>query len=175
MVIYTSVIVPAIRSDGKVCPDFSSFHNLYIYFCCYYYSCSFFSLGENVSTNEVEAVIQKVVKLSDCVVFGVSIQNCDGKAGMAVIADPNQTINMDYLYEECHKRLPIFAIPLFVRITSQIELTGSFKLSKTSLEKDGFDPSKIKDRIYFLDRKMQTYVPMDYQLYEDVQSGRLML
>ncbi|KAJ6219066.1 hypothetical protein RDWZM_004878 [Blomia tropicalis] len=131
--------------------------------------------GENVSTNEVEAVIQKVVKLSDCVVFGVSIQNCDGKAGMAVIADPNQTINMDYLYEECHKRLPIFAIPLFVRITSQIELTGSFKLSKTSLEKDGFDPSKIKDRIYFLDRKMQTYVPMDYQLYEDVQSGRLML
>lgn len=134
-----------------------------------------FHLGENVSTNEVEAVIQKVVKLSDCVVFGVSIQHCEGKAGMAVIADPNQTVDLASLYRELNKRLPVYSIPLFVRITRSIELTGSFKLSKTSLEKDGFDPSRIKDPLYFLDRKLQTYVPMDGALFADISSGRLLI
>ncbi|XP_017486259.1 PREDICTED: long-chain fatty acid transport protein 1-like [Rhagoletis zephyria] len=131
--------------------------------------------GENVSTNEVEAVIQKVVKLSDCVVFGVSIPHCDGKAGMAVIADPNRIVDLSSLFTELTKRLPAYSIPLFVRITSQIELTGSFKLSKTNLEKDGFDINRIKDPLYFLDRKVGTYVLLDASLYEDILSGRLLL
>lgn len=128
-----------------------------------------------MSTNEVEAVIQKVVKLSDCVVFGVSIPHCDGKAGMAVIADPNNTIDLANLYQECNRRLPAFAIPLFVRVTNKIELTGSFKLSKTSLEKEGFDVHKIKDVVYFIDRKKSTYVPLDRHVYEEIQSGKLQL
>lgn len=128
-----------------------------------------------MSTNEVEAVIQKVVKLSDCVVFGVSIPHCDGKAGMAVIADPNRTVDVSSLFVELTKRLPAYSIPLFIRITSQIELTGSFKLSKTILEKDGFNVKQIKDPLYFLDRKIGTYVQFDASLYDDIQSGRLML
>ncbi len=128
-----------------------------------------------MSTNEVEAVIQKVVKLSDCVVFGVSIPHCDGKAGMAVIADPNRIVDLSSLFTELTKRLPAYSIPLFVRITSQIELTGSFKLSKTNLEKDGFDINRIKDPLYFLDRKVGTYVLLDASLYEDILSGRLLL
>lgn len=137
--------------------------------------CLVFILGENVSTNEVEAVIQKVVKLSDCVVFGVSIPHCDGKAGMAVIADPDKTVEMSHLYYECNRRLPAFAMPLFVRITNKIELTGSFKLSKTNLEKESFDVRKIKDTVYFMDRKNETYVPLDGQLYDEIQSGKLLL
>lgn len=128
-----------------------------------------------MSTNEVEAVIQKVVKLSDCVVFGVPIPHCDGKAGMAVIADPNRTVDVSSLFNELTKRLPAYSIPLFIRITSQIELTGSFKLSKTNLEKDGFVVKQIKDPLYFLDRKIGTYVLLDASLYDDIQSGRLML
>ena len=128
-----------------------------------------------MSTNEVEAVMQKVVKLSDCVVFGVSIPNADGKVGMAVIADPEKTINLETLYPELSKRLPQYAIPQFIRITPIIELTGSFKLSKTTLEKDDFNISKINDPLYFLDRKQRSYVPLDATLFDDIQSGRLML
>lgn len=131
--------------------------------------------GENVSTNEVEAVVQKVVKLSDCVVFGVSIPNCDGKAGMAVIADPDNTIEFGSLYKELSQRLPVYAVPQFIRITHKIELTGSFKLSKFTLEKDGYKLEKVKDPIYFLDRKQKTYVPLDETLYEDIKNGRLII
>lgn len=131
--------------------------------------------GENVSTNEVEAVIQKVVKLSDCVVFGVNIPHCDGKAGMAVVADPNRTIELSKLFQELNARLPAFAIPIFVRITNKIELTGSFKLSKTSLEKEGFNPEKVPDPIFFLDRKSSNYVPLTSKLYDEIQHGQMMI
>ncbi|XP_046912360.1 long-chain fatty acid transport protein 4 isoform X1 [Dermatophagoides farinae] len=131
--------------------------------------------GENVSTNEVEAVIQKVVKLSDCVVFGVSIRNCDGKAGMAVIADPNHTVDVENLYYQLEKRLPAYAVPLFIRIAPKIDLTASFKLSKFSLEKDGFNISHIHDPLYYLDRKSKQYIRMDQNVYDDIQNGRIFL
>ena len=177
MAISISAIVPATPSDGKVSYSLSLSLSFSHRFSVFELTDSFYRKGENVSTNEVEAVIQKVVKLSDCVVFGVAIQHCDGKCGMAVIADPNRTIELDTLYRELTKRLPAFAIPLFVRITSKIELTGSFKLSKTNLEKEGFDPKRVSggDPLYFLDRKVGAYVPLDAALYDDIQSGRLML
>ncbi|OTF73398.1 long-chain fatty acid transport protein 4-like protein, partial [Euroglyphus maynei] len=131
--------------------------------------------GENVSTNEVEAVIQKVVKLSDCVVFGVSIRNCDGKAGMAVIADPNQTVNVTNLFLQLEKRLPAYAVPIFIRIAPKIDLTASFKLSKFSLEKDGFNINHIRDPLYYLDRKSKQYILMDQNIYDDIQNGRIFL
>lgn len=134
-----------------------------------------FIQGENVSTNEVEAVIQKVVKLSDCVVFGVSIRNCDGKAGMAVIADPNHTVDVENLYYQLEKRLPAYAVPLFIRIAPKIDLTASFKLSKFSLEKDGFNISHIHDPLYYLDRKSKQYIRMDQNVYDDIQNGRIFL
>ncbi|KAF7495154.1 Long-chain fatty acid transport protein 4 [Sarcoptes scabiei] len=131
--------------------------------------------GENVSTNEVEAVIQKVVQLSDCIVFGVSIPNCDGKAGMAVIADPQQIVDVENLFQKLEKRLPPFAVPLFIRITQKIDLTASFKLSKTSLEKEGYNLLKFSDPIYFLDRKLQKYIPLTQSLYDEIQNGKLLL
>lgn len=151
-------------SDGRVSPiEKDSFSKLII--LLFEYS------GENVSTNEVEAVIQKVVQLSDCVVFGVSIPHCDGKAGMTVIADPDRTIDLKTLYEELFKRLPVYAIPPFVRITNHIELTGSYKLSKTKLEKEGYNINTIKDDVYLLDKKTCCYVKLDKKLYDDIQNG----
>lgn len=91
---------------------------------------------------------------------------------MAVIADPNGTVNVETLYNELQKRLPQFAIPLFIRLTSKIDLTASFKLSKTALEKDGFNVNLVKDPLYFLDKKLQKYVPMNLNLYEEIQNGK---
>ena len=125
-----------------------------------------------MSTTEVEAIVQKVVRLNDCVVFGVSIECCEGKAGMAVIAQPNGTqIDMRQLYAKLSEELPSYAVPLFVRLTPNIELTGSYKLSKHTVEKDGFDPNKITDQLFFLDKQHQNYVPLTPDLYRQIQRG----
>ena len=50
--------------------------------------------GENVSTNEVEGVISKALKLSDVCVYGVEVANTEGKAGMACIVDPEREVSI---------------------------------------------------------------------------------
>ena len=127
-----------------------------------------------MSTTEVEAIIQKVVRLQDCVVFGVGIESSEGKAGMAVIARPNNTsLDMRQLYSKLKEELPSYAVPLFVRLTDRIELTGSYKLSKHTLEKDGFDPNRIADPLYFLDKKSETYITLTPAIYQQIQSGEI--
>ncbi|XP_054159205.1 long-chain fatty acid transport protein 4-like [Oppia nitens] len=132
--------------------------------------------GENVSTTEIEAIIQKVIKLNDCVVFGVSVEQCEGKACMLVMTRP-QTGKLDVaqLYHRLKDDLPSYAVPLFVRVVDKIEITGSYKLQKHSLEKEGFNPNVVKDELYFLDKKSANYVPLTTQLYQQIQSGNITL
>ena len=93
-----------------------------------------------MSTTDVEAVLQNYLQLKDCIVFGVNVKNCEGKAGMAVInAGPNE-IDLKQLAQQLVRRLPFYAIPLFLRLTSTVETTGTFKLIKYKLQKDGFNP-----------------------------------
>ncbi|CAG2118538.1 unnamed protein product, partial [Medioppia subpectinata] len=128
--------------------------------------------GENVSTTEIEAIIQKVIRLNDCVVFGVAIENSEGKAGMAVLTRPTEgTLDMKQLYARLKDEIPSYAIPLFVRLVDKIELTGSYKLQKHSLEKEAFNPNVVKDELYFLDKKSDSYVTITPQLYQQIQSG----
>jgi len=92
--------------------------------------------GENVSTTEVESVVSNQVQLSDCVVYGVTVPGCEGKAGMAAIEDPNQQVNLVDLLNKLRRALPSYAIPVFVRLVKKIETTGTFKLPKVFFESD---------------------------------------
>ena len=60
--------------------------------------------GENVSTNEVEGVVSKILGFNDVCVYGVEVPGTEGKAGMACIADPKREVNV--LYENvCQQTL----------------------------------------------------------------------
>ncbi|CAG2174847.1 unnamed protein product [Oppiella nova] len=132
--------------------------------------------GENVSTTEVEAIIQKAVGLTDCAVFGVPIDNCEGKAGMVVIARlPNAPIDMKKLYKTLCHELPSYAVPVFVRLADNIAVTATYKLNKQGLEKIGFDPNVITDELYVLDKICESYVELTHRLYRQIQCGYVLL
>ena len=132
------------------------------------------SLGENVSTADVEAVIQKVTQLSDCVVFGVEVFGCEGKAGMAVIATDSTALDLNRFGEDMRRQLPNFAIPVFLRLTDSIDITGSYKLIKNDFVRTGYSLDSSLDPIYFYDNyDTKAYIPLNPQLYEDITSGRI--
>ncbi|KAK4336699.1 hypothetical protein RND71_043445 [Anisodus tanguticus] len=81
--------------------------------------------GENVSTAEVESVISNILKQRDSVVFGIEIKDCEGKAGMVAIQSNDEKIDLDMLLEKMQKMLPRFAIPIFIRLTKNFEMTDS--------------------------------------------------
>nr|XP_018898544.1 PREDICTED: long-chain fatty acid transport protein 1-like [Bemisia tabaci] len=131
--------------------------------------------GENVATSEVEAVISNVIQLNDAVVYGVEINNVEGKAGMAAVVDPEKKVDLKQLAEGIKKSLPTYARPLFLRIMENVNLTATFKLKKTELVADGFNPAKISDPLYFADLKTGEFQPLTQQVYDDIQSGKIRL
>ena len=49
---------------------------------------------------------------------------------------------------------------------------GTFKFQKTELRRDGFNPSSVSDKLYFLDSSRGRYIRLDEELYQSIQSGK---
>ncbi|NXA43278.1 S27A1 protein, partial [Eudromia elegans] len=131
--------------------------------------------GENVSTTEVEGILSHILNQTDVAVYGVQVPGVEGKAGMAAIADPKGRVNPNVLYRELQKVLPPYARPVFLRLLPQVDTTGTFKIQKTRLQREGFDPHQTSDRLHFLDAKLGGYVPLDERLYERICAGKVAL
>lgn len=128
--------------------------------------------GENVSTSEVEAQVSNVAGYRDTVVFGVEIPNTEGRAGMAAILDVDNSIDLDALAEGMKAVLPSYARPQFIRLLRKVDMTGTFKLKKLDLQKEGFNPNTIDDSLYYLSSAGK-YITLDKAAYEDILNGRV--
>jgi solute carrier family 27 fatty acid transporter 1/4 len=128
--------------------------------------------GENVSTSEVEAVLSNIISYKDVVVYGVEIRGQEGRAGMAAIFDPDGTLSLSLLAEGTKKALPFYARPIFIRILKKLDMTGTYKLKKNDLQKEGFNANEISDDIYYLDNT-GAYSLLTPDIYEKINSGTI--
>lgn len=127
--------------------------------------------GENVATSEIAETLTRFPGIVEANVYGVHVKNHEGRAGMAAIVVDGD-LNLARLREHIANNLPDYARPLFVRIRSDIEVTGTFKQKKVDLVKQGFDPANIGDPIYFNDDKAGFFAPVDAALYARIQGGQ---
>jgi len=130
--------------------------------------------GENVATTEVSEAISAFPGVEHATVYGVTIPSTDGRVGMATLVT-TQDLDLAALRKHLMGRLPAYARPLFLRIRSSVEVTGTFKYSKTDLADQGYDPVSCTDYLYFDNPESQAYVPLDKQLYDLIQVGRVRL
>jgi len=131
--------------------------------------------GENVSTVEVESVISSVLEQVDSVVYGVDVPGVEGKAGMAAIVEDAAKFDLDSFLARLKAELPSYAIPLFVRLVSTIDLTGTFKFRKLDLVREGYNPSIVSDPLYFYNSSSGGYTPLDSCLYDEIVSMKCRL
>ncbi|KAL0609635.1 Long-chain fatty acid transport protein 1, partial [Plecturocebus cupreus] len=131
--------------------------------------------GENVSTTEVEGVLSRLLGQTDVAVYGVAVPGVEGKAGMAAIADPQSLLDPNVMYQELQKVLAPYARPMFLRLLPQVDTTGTFKIQKTRLQREGFDPRQTSDRLFFLDLKQGHYLPLNEAVYTHICSGTFSL
>jgi acyl-CoA synthetase (AMP-forming)/AMP-acid ligase II len=132
--------------------------------------------GENVATFEVQEQISKWPPASEVNVYGVQVQGTEGRAGMAaVVLAPHQTFDARAFKNHVASALPSYARPLFVRVMPELQTTGTFKLKKNDLQKEGFDPRTVPDPLYFLHPERQEYVLLDASLHDAISTGRLRL
>lgn len=130
--------------------------------------------GENVSTTEVEQVINTLPQVNQAAVYGVAIPKTDGRAGMAAIvpAVPPEDFDLKVLAEALHKTLPAYAVPKFIRFKQEIEVTPTFKVKKAVLCQEGFESGPTEEPIFALLPGRNDYVPLDSNLYAEITSGK---
>ena len=82
----------------------------------------------------------------------------------------NDDFNLEKLYEYLSEQLPVYSVPVFIRISPEIEKTGTFKYKKTDLVKDGYDPSKIQDPIYYASGGDKRYINLDQDSFQKINT-----
>ncbi|KAG0377657.1 hypothetical protein BGX24_005690 [Mortierella sp. AD032] len=128
--------------------------------------------SENVSTAEVSEVLSQYPDCIEVNIYGVQIPGHDGRAGMAaIVAKP--TMDWDQFAQYALKNLPRYSVPIFIRRTPEIEITGTFKQRKVELVNEGMDPSVIKDEMLWLDG--HSYKPFKTAEHKRVVSGQAKL
>jgi fatty-acyl-CoA synthase len=130
--------------------------------------------GENVSTAEVWSTLAGCHGVLEGVVYGVDVAGADGRAGMAAMVVAGD-FDPAAFYQEVASRLPDYARPVFLRVLTSLEVTGTFKPRKQELLREGFDPSRVPDALYVADRDANAYVVLDAGRFEAILAGRLRL
>jgi acyl-CoA synthetase (AMP-forming)/AMP-acid ligase II len=138
--------------------------------------------SENVSTNEVSDVLGKHPHIAEANVYGVTVPHADGRAGMAsiVLADgvDHHTLDKDGLARHILDALPRYAVPIFLRVTPQLDYTGTLKMQKGRLKREGINVEHIEglgDVLYWLPPGGREYVRFEKGHHEDLRGGKVKL
>jgi fatty-acyl-CoA synthase len=123
--------------------------------------------SENVSTQEVAEALGGFPDLQVANVYGVKVPGTEGRAGMAclVLGSPDR-FDGGAFYQFVAERLPRYAMPQFLRLSSEADMTSTFKLRKVDLQRAGYDPGRVKDPLFLLDEERRSYVGLTPQSLE---------
>lgn len=109
-----------------------------------------FPTAENVSTAEVASVIGAYPGILEANVYGVLVPSHDGRAGCAAITlDPStythpSTFPFASLLAHMRSKLPKYAVPVFLRVQSEMKSMHNMKQNKTVLRGEGVDLGAVK-------------------------------
>ena len=137
--------------------------------------------SENVSTNEVADMMGAFLQIAETNVYGVQVPGYDGRAGAAsiVLAQGVTEASFDFQGLAGHARavLPGYAVPLFLRVTPQLEYTGTLKIQKGRLKREGIDLEKVtgNDSFYWLPPGSDRYLPYTMKDWENIKSRKVRL
>ena len=62
-------------------------------------------------------------------------------------------------------------MPLFLRLLTQVETTGTFKYKKTDLKRNAYDPSSVSEALYVRLPGEADYRALDRALFEAIRGG----
>ncbi|CAM5785994.1 ATP-dependent acyl-CoA ligase [Castellaniella caeni] len=93
--------------------------------------------GENISSYEVEQVLQSHPAVATVAVYPVRSELAEDEVMGAVVAQPGQALDPAELIAWCEARLPYFAIPRYLDVLDELPRTENGKIQKYKLRERG--------------------------------------
>ncbi len=130
--------------------------------------------GHNISTTEVESILNIFKDVSISCVYGVKIPRADGRAGMATIVPVVNVKDFDFKGLEAYlkENLAHYAVPIFLRFKSDVALTSTLKLKKAHLKKEGFDIRTFDNPLHVLLPEESKYTLLTKEIYDNIQNNK---
>jgi len=97
--------------------------------------------GENISSYEVEQVLQSHPAVAAVAVYPVRSELAEDEVMAALVARPGAVLDPAELARFCRTRLPYFAIPRFVEVVADLPRTENGKVQKYKLRERGVTPA----------------------------------
>ncbi|QIX01084.1 hypothetical protein AMS68_006601 [Peltaster fructicola] len=141
--------------------------------------------SENVSTAEVAEVLGRYPGVLEANVFGSTVPSHEGRCGVAAIfvkPEERDSFNWKGLLAHARKRLPKYAVPVFIRIVKSPTPIHNNKQNKVPLRNEGIDLEKIangvagrEDRLLWVQPNTDTYEPFSQSDLDQLVAGRARL
>ena len=96
--------------------------------------------GENISSWEVEKVIDSHDCVLESAVLGVPSELSEEEVLAVVVCKPGMSITVELVIAHCSPRLPHYAVPRYVRIVAELPKNNSQRIEKFTLRKLGLTP-----------------------------------
>ncbi|MFT7683044.1 MAG: acyl-CoA synthetase (AMP-forming)/AMP-acid ligase II [Moritella dasanensis] len=131
--------------------------------------------GENVATTQVEGQLNDFKQIDQSVAYGVQLPHHDGRAGMVALTlnCPIQEFSASEFYQHVTSVLPNYAQPVFIRLRTQQEVTGTFKYKKTDLKNESYLPNAAEEIILVKHPIMNSYTTLDNNAIDAIEQKQL--
>jgi fatty-acyl-CoA synthase len=83
----------------------------------------------------------------------------------------DQGFDFGIFAEHLSRRLPVYALPVFVRFCRALDATETFKQQKQRLIREGFDPSVMGEALFLRNPATGDYRPIDRAVYARIVGG----
>jgi crotonobetaine/carnitine-CoA ligase len=99
--------------------------------------------GENISSFELEAVVNAFDGVVECAAYGVPSELGEDEVMVAVVPETGTTLDVDALIAHCEDQVARFAVPRYVRVVEALPKTPSQRIQKFKLRAEGVAPGTI--------------------------------
>lgn len=93
--------------------------------------------GENISSFEVEQVLQLHPAVEAAAVYAVQSELAEDEVMVALVLKPGRKASPAALLDHCQPRMPYFAVPRYVRLMAALPTTENGKIRKSVLREEG--------------------------------------
>ena len=88
-----------------------------------------------------------------------------------ILAEDVDELDITSFSKHVHDQLPSYARPVFLRIQREMDTTGTFKMVKGDLRKEGYSLEAVSDPLYVLKPKSSTYEVLAPDFAAKILSG----
>jgi crotonobetaine/carnitine-CoA ligase len=93
--------------------------------------------GENISSFEVESIVEKHPDVAVCAAFGVPSELGEDEVMVWVIPREGAQLDLKELIRHCAENMAYFMVPRYIDIVDEIPRTETLRIIKTDMKKRG--------------------------------------